>query len=176
MTASSPLRSAASTASARRRLMVVESGASVFTREGAEQFDETVAIAQLQGERPGEFAERCLHRIASAERAGRGFRAAMLFTSARHDQASADARRLIALGIAQHAESAAELSELVVVTAPTAEPQLRDELLDLVDELLLCSDRRPLPVRICFTERQDQPEQDSGVFWTLADADRHAPH
>ena len=168
MTVSS-LRSRLVSVPVRRRLMIVEGGASVFTREGAETFDETVAIAQLQDETPDEFAERCLQRIAAAERSGRCFQAAMLFTSASHDPAKTAARRLIALAVAEHADSIVELRELVVVTAPTAEPEQRDELLDLVEELLMCSGR--LPVRVCFTEPPEQLEN-SGVFWSLPASER----
>jgi hypothetical protein len=156
--------------------MLVESGAVAFNREGAEQFDETVAIAQLTGEEPDEFAERCLQRIASAERANHCFHAVILFTSKHHTPELASARRLIALGVAEHAESMRQLNELMVVTAPTAEPELRDELLDLVDDLLLCNERRPLSVRICFSEPQPQAELDSGVFWRLPDSERPGLH
>ena len=93
----------------------------------------------------------------------------MLFTSPCHDPAKIAARRLIALAVAEHADSVVELSELLVVAAPTAEPEQRDELLDLVEELLMCSGR--LPVRVCFTEPPEQLEN-SGVFWTLPDSER----
>lgn len=174
MSATSSLRSRPVDSAARRRLLLVESGATVFTREGAEQYDETVAIAQLSGEEPDEFAERCLQRIAAAERSGHAFHAAMLFTSKHHDAALASARQLIALGVAEHAERVSQLNELLVVTAPNAEPALREELLELADDLLLCDERRPLSVRICFTEPQQPIEQDSGVFWTLPDRERTA--
>lgn len=165
MSARNSLSSKLAPNAARRRLMVVERGASAFTRESAEQFDETVAIAQLRSELPAEFAERCLQRLATAERSGRGFDAAMLFTGSDPDEAASAARRLIALGIAAHAE-ATSLSELVVMTA-SASSALRDQLIDLVDELLLSGERKALPVRLCFAQPTSTAESDSGVFWTM---------
>ncbi len=158
------------TSPARRRLLVVESGARAFSREGGEQFDETVAIAQLRDEPAAELAERVLLRVASVARARSGFEAATLFVGAATDRQSAAARRLIALAIAAQAANNSRLTELVIVAAsPHATPALREQLLDLVDDLTLNTDQ-PLSVRVCFGESPTANEPDSGVFWTLDNA------
>ncbi len=163
----SPAHLQASLSPARRRLLVVESGARAFSREGGEQFDETVAIAQLRDEPAAELAERVLMRVASIERSRFGFEAATLFVGAATDREAVAARRLIALAVAAHAATNARLSEMVIVVAsPHATDELRAQLLELVDELTLNTDQ-PLSVRVYFTDTPTSVEPDSGVFWTL---------
>jgi acetolactate synthase regulatory subunit len=166
----SPTQLSASTCPARRRLLVVESGACAFSREGGAQFDETVAIAQLRDEPPAKLAQRVLGRVASVERSRFGFDAATLFIGAAIDREAAAARRLIALAVAAHAANNARLSEMVLVVAsPRVTDELRAQLLELVDELMLNTDQ-PLSVRVCFAETPTSVEPDSGVFWTLNNA------
>lgn len=155
---------------ARRRLLIVESGACALNREGAERFDETIAIAQLRDEPPAELAQRVLARVASFERSHARFDAAILFVSAATDPAAASARRLMTLAIAAHAVAYPRLSELVVVVAATqATDELREQLLALVDDLMLNQDRA-LSVRVCFAATQPAAVPDSGVFWRLNNA------
>lgn len=138
-----------------RRLILLEEGADklVPTAEGG--WEETIAIAQLPGERPIDFADRALHRIATLERFNRSFRYAELHTAASDAPDIQAARRLIALGIAAHAESTQSLDELVVCAPAHATWDQRVSLLELADELLLCSERKPpLAVRLRFLELQ----------------------
>lgn len=150
----------------RRRLIVVERGASLFSREGAEDFDETTAVTQLEGESDVELAQRALSRIALAERSGRRFNSAMLFVG---ESGSSAARRLIGLGLAAHADS--DLTELVVVAPPDASAELRASLLELTEDLLFAPEHSPLPIRLCFAESERAPEQRSGTFWRLPESE-----
>lgn len=152
----------------RRRLIVVERGASLFTRDGAEDFDETTAVTQLEGESEAELAQRALGRIALAERSGRRFSSAMLFVG---ETGSSAARRLIGLGLAAHAAAASELTELVVVAPPNASAELRASLLELTEDLLFAPEHSPLPIRLCFAEPERAPDQRSGTFWRLPESE-----
>jgi hypothetical protein len=137
---------------ARRRLLVVEGAARVFNPDGADGFDETVALLELEGDEPADFAERVLGRLASAEHSGRSFDAALLFVGSSTDAGVQAARHLIALGIAEHAMTSPHLSELVIVAGANAAEELRDQLLELADELVLNSEQEPLPVRVRFAD------------------------
>lgn len=139
--------------------MVLERGASLSCRDDAAEFDETTAIAQLQGESDAELAQRALERIAQAERTGHGFEAALLVVS---EAGSSSARRLIGLGLAAHVAT----RELVIIAPPAASPALREDLLRLTDELLFGAERA-LPVRLCFDATVREPELKSGTFWCV---------
>jgi|GEM_PF-5020407 len=147
---------------ARRRLLIVEGGASVLSPDGADGFDETVALLELAGDEPADFADRVLRRLATAERSGQSFDAVLLFIGSSCTPSAQAARRLIALGIAAHAQTNARLSELVVVARANAPEELRYHLLELADELILGSDHEPLPVRVRFGDPKAAPI--SGVF------------
>ena len=151
-----------SAAAARRRLLVVEGGAAVFSPDGADGFDETVALLELEGDQPADFADRVLRRLATAEHSGQSFDAVLMFIGSSCDASARAARRLVALGVAAHAETSPHLSELVIVTAADAPEDLRYQLLELADELILGSDQAPLPVRVRFGDPKRPPI--SGVF------------
>jgi hypothetical protein len=138
-------------ANRRCRLLVVERGALVFAGPG-EGFDETVAITQLQDESPADFADRAVRRIAKTQRSGEHFDVATLFVADADDAATDSARRLISLAIAAHADFSPSLAELVVFASATASQELRTQLLELADDLVLGTDGKPLPVRIHFIE------------------------
>ena len=72
------------------------------------------------------------------------------------------ARRLIALGVAAHASTSPRLSELSIVARADASEELRFQLLELADELVVSADHEPLPVRVRFGAPQREPV--SGVF------------
>jgi hypothetical protein len=143
--------------------LVVEGGASVFSPEGADGFDETVALLELQGDEPTDFSERVLRRIVTAQQSGQCFDAVVLFTGSSCSPDAQAARRLIALAVAAHAPFSPHLSELLIVASPAAPQQQRDQILELADELL-STDLEPLPVRVCFSSPQPEPRMRSGVF------------
>jgi hypothetical protein len=138
-------------------------------RDRLDEFDETVAVTQLHGERPDDFAKRALHRIAGAERSGQNFAAAMLMTGNADDSASCAARRSIALAISAHAKLGGMRAELLVMASPDAGPRTRAQLLELVDELVFGAEGAALPVRICFADPEPATELRSGVFLSLVD-------
>jgi hypothetical protein len=169
MVASSALKSLPSSNSRRRRLIVMERGSSTFARDSLDEFDETVAVTQLHGERPDDFAKRVLRRIAGAERSGQNFQAAMLMAGKADDDATRAARRMIALAISAHAKLSGIRPEVVLMASPDASPDARARLLELVDELVCGAEGEPLPVRLCFSDTKPAAELRSGVFLSLAE-------
>ena len=149
---------------ARRRLLVVEGGGTVSSPDGADGYDETVALLELEGDEPADFADRVLRRLATAEHSGQGFDAVVLFVGSSADASVRAARRLIALGVAAHACASPHLSELLIVASPSAPEELRYQLLELADELVLSADQEPLPVRLRFGEPKRNLTPVSGVF------------
>lgn len=147
---------------ARRRLLVVEGGATVVSPDGADGFDETVALLELEGDEPADFADRVLRRLATAEHSQQPFDAVLLFVGSSFKASARAARRRIALGIAAHAATSPHLSELVIVARANAPEELRYELLELADELVLSPGQEPLPVRVSFGEPPRPPV--SAVF------------
>ncbi len=55
----------------RLRVLVKESGSAPLTAGGADTYDETVVIAQVNGEAPATFAERAVERVDALLRSGR---------------------------------------------------------------------------------------------------------
>ena len=127
---------------------MIESGAPLSMPGDDEDFEETVAITQLAGETPADFAERTLRRIASAQRSGRHFAAAELVVGSGHDPPTYAARRLLGLAIAEHAGRWQSLSELITVIAPDATQEVREQLVQLRNDLTRASRDKPLRVRI----------------------------
>lgn len=141
--------------------MVVESGASLFAH--TDGFDETIAVAQMQGEPATLFAQRALARIASIERSGRHFESMAVLAGGRSDAGSKAARRLIVLGLSSHARAIGQPAELLLHAYAHASVQERSELLELVGEATDVSGS--LSVRLCFGEPPaERPVRRSGVF------------
>ena len=138
----------------RSRLLVIESGAPVLIPETGGTFDQNVAITQLQGESPVTFAERVLRRIAFAAKSRQCFVAAALLVGPEYDEQTCAARRLVGLAIAEYAESARTLSELVAVASADACQSLREHLLELADDLVFGAAGTRLSVRIRFVEAE----------------------
>ena len=131
---------------------MIESGAPLAMPGNDEDFEETVAITQLAGETPADFAERTLRRIASAQRSGRHFAAAELVVGSGHDAPTRAARRLVGLAIAEHAGRWQSLSELVTVLAADAAEEVREQLVQLRNDLARASKDKPLRVRFRWAE------------------------
>ena len=145
-----PRRSDTSDEAARRRLVVVERGASLLAAEVAGHVDETVVLAQLQDETSADFAERALVRIASDTRSTQGYSEAFLVTAREADDGAVSARRLIALAIAAHGETSTALERLVLIAPSDAPEHSRYQLLELTDDVMLGEESRPLPVSLRF--------------------------
>lgn len=110
----------------------------------------TETIAQGRNEQPADFAHRALHQIAAYDRAGERFDEVILCVSNRRDASINAARRLIALGLAALAEVTGCFSELLVIAPVDADAKLRDQLLELTNDLVIGAERRALPVRVRF--------------------------
>jgi hypothetical protein len=148
----------------RLRLLVVESGASPLRGDGSEEFDETLAIAQMRDEHPEAFAQRTLDRIAAAERSGRHYASAVVLTGSRHDRESRAARRRIALGLAAHTSAHGDGCELHFEADCGASEQAQAGLLELVEELMASGQHAATSVRLRFAESsQPLPEPKSGT-------------
>lgn len=162
------LRVRAPSSPQRLRLLVVEQGASPMRRDGSDEFDETLVVAQLPAESPTAFAQRILQRLALAERAGRHFEAALLLTGGHHDPATSAARRLLALGLAAHGTSRANPCALQLEALPSAGQQARATLLALVEEVASVTERGAAPVRLRFGQASPTTaEPTSGIFWSV---------
>lgn len=166
---------AARFAGIRRRLLVVERGAALLTREEVEpeNFDETVTLAQMRDESADEFSERVVHRIGTAARSA-PFSRAVLYTASTCEDAAVRARRLIALAVAAHAEVAASPAELVVMTSAGARGDELERLLELTDDLVLGTEGVCLPVRLRFVAASAQAVL-SNLPEARADAEPVAP-
>jgi hypothetical protein len=156
-------------ARSRRRLIVVERGASLLARQEAENFDETVTVAQMRDEAADDFADRVTRRVGAAAHSV-PFSEALLYASEATDHATLSARRLIALAIAAHAEATSTPGELVVVASADASSAEREQLLELADDLILGTQGQPLPVRLRFEAATSQVVSPSALE---PDADGH---
>jgi hypothetical protein len=146
---------------------VIESGSFPLTQAGAEDFDETLVIAQMREESAIVFAQRALARIASVERSGRRFDGATVLTGDCEDATALAARRLIVLGLSMHGR-AHGMSELLLSARPKASLEVRVGLLGLVEEVLASSNGDQVPIRLRFGEpAQRVPEPRSGVFHSI---------
>jgi hypothetical protein len=150
------------------RLLVVETGASPLRGDGSQEFDETLAIAQMRDEAPEDFAQRTLDRIAAAERSGRHYDSAVVLTGPRHDDAARVARRRIALGLAAHGSACGDSCELRFETDCGTSQQAQAALLELVEELMASGQRGAIPVSLRFGESsQPWTEPKSGTNFGL---------
>jgi hypothetical protein len=113
---------------------------------------DVVTIAQHAAERPADFAHRVLLRIDKSRRNGQRFDEAVLFVGRSEDPASRVARRLIALAIATAGRESGSLSELLLVAPADAEVGLREQLLELTDDLVYGAEGSPLAVRVRFEQ------------------------
>jgi hypothetical protein len=131
-----------------------------FSSALQQESEETVVLAQLSDELPSDFADRVLHRVATSALSGRHFDAAILFTGGpvAHDRTTCSARRSIALGVAAHAEASDALQELLVVAPADSDPDLREQLLGLADDLVLAGGDKPLRVRVRFQNDEFLPD------------------
>lgn len=153
----------------RLRCIVVEDGGPGLSHERCDDFDETVAIAQLPGEMPVQFAQRTLAKIANVERSGRHFEALALLTSHRQDGAAQAARRLIVLGLSNHAQARGASATLLVQAHDDADDAARRQLLELVGEVTESSAHAGMAVRLRFGQPPTrEPEPKSGVFFAAA--------
>jgi hypothetical protein len=135
----------------RRRLLVVERGASLLANQSAEaeNFDETVTVAQMRDESCDDFSDRVVRRIGAAAQSA-PFSEALLYVSDVCEPATLSARRLLAIAILAQAEATSGPAGLVVVASANASRAERERLLELTDDLVLGAQSTSLPVRLRF--------------------------
>jgi hypothetical protein len=134
----------------RLRCVIVEHGSPRLSEAGAGAFDETIAIAQMQGELPVAFAARVLERIATIERAGRALESAVVLAGSSCEPAAKAARRSIVMKLSAHARARGELSQLTLARDTDAKPDSRAELLGLAEEVMVLPHADSLRVRVRF--------------------------
>jgi hypothetical protein len=148
------------------RILVKEAGSPRLTAGGADNFDETVVIAQMRGEAPVRFAARVIERIDTLGHSGHRLSAATLQTGARYDAATNVARRSILVALVRQGSSAGGMSEVLLEAPSDAGSDGSSELLALVGDLLQLPECDALPVRLRFQGLVERSaEVDSGVFW-----------
>jgi len=144
------------------RLVVVESGASRFeSRVPPDDGDETIVVAQNEGELPASLVTRVASRISAIEGSRRTIGRAIVLVEGRHDAQASGARWLMARALLSHLLLGGG-SELVL-DADGATADLRHQLLSLVESLLEEFEQSSVPVRLQF--RRDPPvSRPSGVY------------
>lgn len=149
----------------RLRCIVIERDGSSLTRTHSEDFDETIVIAQWQGELPAAFAQRTIARAASVERSGRHFESVSILMSRYHDAGLNAARRRVVLSLLGHTQSDRNgRAELVLQAPAESGDQARRQLLELVGDVVESSAVAPVPVRLRFGAPKPGSQSRSGVF------------
>ena len=150
----------------RLRVVVKEAGSLPLATQNAGAFDETIIIAQMNGEAEAEFAERVIERFKSIGRSRRRLCAATLQVGAVHDAETTERRRTLLVALMKQASASGEASELVVEAPSSLGAEGHEGLLSLVDDLLQRPECATLHVRLRFLAAGDvTPDADSGVFW-----------
>lgn len=162
-----PHRSPA-TSPGRLHILVKEAGSPQLTAGSADNFDETVVIAQMRGEAPVRFAARAIERIHALGHSGHRLSAATLQTGPRYDAATNVARRSILVALVGEGSSRGGMSEVLLEAPSDAGREGSSELLALVGDLLQLPECDALPVRLRFQGLvEPSAEADSGVFWSV---------
>lgn len=145
------------------RLVVVEDGAYGFeSRVPPDAGEETIVIAQTEGEAPASLFLRVASRIASVERSQRSIGRAVLLVAARRDAHVSGSRRQMTHAFLSHMHQSGD-GELIV-DADHAEVHLRDELLSLVEGLLEEFEQGSVPIRLQFRREPPRASRPSGIY------------
>jgi len=155
------------------RLVVVESGARRFDACVApDGLDETMVVAQTEGECVPELVVRIGRAMRAIERSGRQLGQSIVVAAPRGDAAAAESRVLIGRALLARSESVSgRMSELFFM-ADRSEPKLVHELMALVEALVTESggDRVPIRLRFVETDATGRGERRSGVYPRLRSA------
>lgn len=170
------MRKAAVSAPEVIRCVVIESGSLRLTDSDAENFDQTIVIAQMQDEPAAAFAERALERIANVERSGRRCASATLLAGNQHEGAAQAARRRVVLGLTAHVQPTPGSGKLTLRAALETAPEHRAELLDLAADVMAYrgvslsgAEPEPVGVRLRFDEGVPESRRQSGTFHAIPD-------
>jgi len=161
------------------RLVVVESGAHRFDACVApDGLDETMVVAQTEGECAAELVVRIGRAMKAIERSGRQLGQSIVVAAARSDAAAADSRMSIGRALLARRESVSgRMSELFFM-ADRSEPTLVHELMALVEALVTESGGDRVPIRLRFVEASvtGRAERPSGVYPRLRSAAAEQEH
>jgi hypothetical protein len=152
------------------RLVVVEGGACGFeSRVPPDASEETIVIAQTEGEAPASLALRVASRIASVERSRRRIGRAVLLVAERRDAHVSRSRRLMTHACLSHMHQNGD-GELIV-DADRAEAEVRDDLLSLVEGLLEEFEQGSVPIRLQFRRAPPRAGRPNGIYAVPSSAD-----
>lgn len=141
-------------ASERLRCVIIESGSLPLAEAGSEGYDETIVIAQMQGELPAEFAARVSERLAVLERVGKDFESKVLLIGNRHDQEASGSRREIIAGLSRRDRARCGTSELTLMIDHDSGADQRAELLALAEAAMALPNAELMPIRLRFGHAQ----------------------
>jgi hypothetical protein len=134
----------------RLRCVVVENGSALLVEAGSADFDETIVVAQGEGELPTAFTQRFADRLTMLERAGRHLESVVVLVSSRNDaEARAARRRVIAL-LSSHARAHGALAELSLMTEHDSDAEHQAELFGLAEAVTALPNAELVPVRVRF--------------------------
>jgi hypothetical protein len=165
----------------RIQLLVFESGAANLGPDiSSADFDELIVLGQCQGESLSELLLRASARLSGLERAYSQVGRAVIAIAPLHEPQFAAARRLLGLAILSHVLVAAQASELVLAVDEHAAPELRSDVIALVESLVAHPGSRYAPIRVHLAPPAStmEPEgRESGIHPVLghhAQAQRNA--
>lgn len=162
------------------QLLIVESGAGSLRCDIAGAgFDEVIVLGQCEGESAVELLLRASARLSSLERTGRQVARAVIIIAPLLDPQFAAARRLMGLAILSHVLVAAQDSELVLSVDESATPELRADVIALVESLVAHPGSRYAPIRVRFAPSPSAAEpaaRESGIHPVLGPSHREYRH
>ena len=146
-------RSGRAQPTARRvRLLIAEQGAEVLgSHLSAGDCDDVVVLRQFENESPIELYLRVLAQISNLLFNGSQVARAVLVMAPLREPALGETRRMLGLTILSHVQSVGEDSELVLAVDAHASPELRREIIDLVESLAAHPGSRYAPIRVRFS-------------------------
>lgn len=136
----------------RLRCVIVENGSSSLAEAGPGDFDETIVIAQLQGEVPAAFAERVEARLTNLERLRKCAESAVMLLGSSHAAAATAARRTLLGSLARHVRARGDAAEVLLITSPDVSSEHRAGLLALADAMLALPSSERVPIKVQFGE------------------------
>lgn len=154
-------------ATRRVRLLIVEEGAQCQgTYLSPGECDEVIVLRQSEGESSMDLFVRATLRVADLERTGKQLAVALIAMSPLLDPQRTAVRRMLGLTILHHVQAVGKDSELVLAVDGAAEPELRRDLIAMVESLVAHPGSRHAPIRLRFTapaELSEDPPLESGI-------------
>jgi hypothetical protein len=143
----------------RLRCVVVESGAPLLVQNAPTGFDETIVIAETQGEASSAFAQRFADRLTHLERTGRHLDAVVVLVGSRNDPETRAARRRLVESLSSHARAQGASSELTLMTERDDDAEQQAELFALAEAVTALPNAELVPVRVRFGQGALEPRR-----------------